>query len=738
MGQRMFLFGIVVATLLIILVKECRTDHVSPCQGECEAVKCPAHCNCKKRSIKCNDRNLTYIPRIPCDIKHLTLAGSNIQILSVNETSNLSCSFETLTLLNLRDCKITFFVGDVFTNLTQLKYLDLSFNKIVSYKEKNIRSIQRALGSLNSAPLRTLKLDRLLIHEGVNEIFKYFEGRHLTYLSMRENEIIEIEDIVFKNFTKLIHLDLYRNWINKLNLSSGMRKLELFNLSHNQINIFPPKFCKTGKSSYTSLKNLDLSWNQIIVPFSRNWNCLNTLKTLNLSRNDIEYIAENHGFQNLSSLRTLILSEMRTTLRRIRNEAFRCDSLQHLDLSGNGLNFEDPRQVDKDIFNYLPRLTSLDVSDNSIRTVGAQKLTNLSSLETLIMKNVNLRLLPDDFLANFPNLTYLDLYRNKIEQFSANAFRNLTKLMLLNISDNLVSNFPVPPFPPATLYSLESFDFAYNYFECDCDIFELQNWIREVLNDPNKKNIFSRYPDEYRCYKPQSMYHTPLNEAKPTHCTNVRYELILCIISSAIICLLFAVLLVVAYVYRWEIKFLCHKMRQRRRTEYRPLTYTFEYNTYVAYAEKDSAWVIHDLLKELEEARYNIYIRDRYSVPGVARCDEIVDNIYKSKTVILVLSKNFAACQWCSYQLNVAQARAVKLGPHFIIPVLLEGIDSKHMKKSVQHLFRSSKPIEWARQSTKNRLFWSELKGALDEEITNGFEDTGYQDCDVEDISICK
>nr|QCR63936.1 Toll6 [Sinohyriopsis cumingii] len=738
MGQVLFFFGYV-AILVLFLVKEYETVQVSPCQVECKNATCPANCNCTKSRVSCHDRNLTYIPRIPCGITHLNLSSSNINTLSINETSNLSCSFETLTHMSLRDCKITLFVGDVFTNLTKLEVLDLSFNKIVSNQRENLQSIQRAIGSLNRAPLRKLKLDRFFLQNGVQEIFTYFEGRHLTHLSMCENKMQEFEDNVLENFTKLVHLDLHGNWINKINLSSGIPTLELFNLSHNQINIFPPIFCdhNTGETHYNNLKNLDLSWNQIIVPYSQNWNCLKTLETLNLSRNDMEDITNNNSFTGLTSLITLILSEMRFSLKRIRKEALKSDSLQRLDLSGNGLNFENHKEVDENIFHYLPNLTSLDVSDNDFGSDGYKKLTKLSRLETLIMRNVYLRLLPDDFLGHFPNLRYLDLYRNKIEQFSAEAFQNVRNLEYLNISDNLISNFPVPPLPPATLKSLETFDFAYNYFICDCEIVKLRKWINDVLSDPNKTNLISRYPDQYWCYKPQPLYKILLKDAKPTHCKNTKYQLVLSVICSVSICVVFTVFLVVGYIYRWEIKLFLHQMhRQKRYDRYHPLTYTFEYNSYVAYAEKDSAWVIHDLLKDLEEAKYKVYTRDRDSVPGVARCDEIVDNIYKSKTVIFVLSKNFTACQWCTYQLNVAQARAVKLGPHFMIPVLLEGIDTKHMKKSVQHLFRTSKPIEWARQSTKNRLFWSELKTALDAELNDDFEETGYQSLDAEYSSI--
>ncbi|KAK3598568.1 hypothetical protein CHS0354_009760 [Potamilus streckersoni] len=731
MGQILFFYGSI-AILVIFLVKEYETV---PCQVDCQKVKCPANCTCTEGDVNCHGRDLTYIPCIPSGIKHLNLSNSNISILSNNEIKNLACSFETLKHMILRDCKIKLFVGDVFINLTHLEVLDLSFNEIVSNQKE---SIQRALGSLNRAPLQKLKLDRLLIQNGVQEIFKYFDGRHLTHLSMRANQIQEFEDKVLENFTKLIHLNLHGNWITKISLSSGVETLKLFNLSHNQINIFPPIFCdhKTGKTHYKNLKNLDLSWNQIIVPYSQNWNCLKTLETLNLSRNDMEDIGNNDSFSNLTSLKTLILSEMRFSLTRIRKEALKSDSLQHLDLSGNGLNFENRKEVDETVFHYLPNLTSLDVSDNDLGSDGVKKLTNLSRLETLIMKHVNLRLLPDDFLGHFPNLKYLNLYRNKIEQFSANAFQNVRLIEVLNISDNLISTFPVPPLPSTTLKSLKKFDFAYNYFLCDCEILKLRKWINKVLSDPNKTNLISRYPDQYWCYKPQPLYQVLLNVAEPTHCKNIKYQLILSIVCSASICVVFTVFLIVAYVYRWEIKLFLHKMRHNKRDGYHPLTYTFEYNTYVVYAEKDSAWVIHDLLKDLEEAKYKAYTRDRDSVPGVARCDEIVDNIYKSKTVIFVLSKNFMACQWCLYQLNVAQARAVKLGPHFMIPVLLECIDTKYMKKSVQHLFRTSKPIEWARQSTKNKLFWSELKTALDEDLNDEFEETGYQSFDADYASI--
>ncbi|KAK3598578.1 hypothetical protein CHS0354_009772 [Potamilus streckersoni] len=735
MCQRLFIQGSLLAMLILFHVQDFVTVKVNPCRDDCTEATCPAYCNCIERSISCHDRNVTYIPWIPCGIQNLNLYNCSISRLSVHEISNLTCAFETLKIMNLSDSKIRQIEGDVFTNLTQLEVLDLSSNKIVEH----LLSIQRALGSLNGAPLHTLKLDRLWTENGmVREIFKYFSGSHLTYLSMRENQIIEFEDKVLENFTKLVHLDLHSNWINKINLSSGIETLEIFNLSHNQINIFPPVFCdtQTEQTRYNNLTNLDLSWNQIIVPSSPSWNCLKTLKAFNLSRNDMEDITNNDSFANLTSLKTLILSEMRTTLRRIRSEAIKSDSLQHLDLSGNGLNFEVDKEVASDIFNYLPNLMSLDVSDNDFGSVGTRKLTNLSHLETLIMRHVSLTQLPDDFLQHFPNLKYLDLQRNKIEYFSANAFNNVTKLQFLNLSTNLISNFPAPPFPSATLTSLETFDFAYNYFHCDCDIVKLQKWINVVLSDPIKHNILSRYPDDYFCHNPHLLYHVPLKDAKPDHCTNSKDQVVLSVVSSSVICLFFTVAIVVAYVYRWEIKFLLHKMRQKSRNGYHPLTSTFVYNTYVAYAEKDSAWVIHDLLKELEEARYNVYIRDRYSVPGVARCDEIVDNIYKSKTVILVLSKNFMACQWCNYQLNVAQARAVKLGQHFMIPVLLEGIPTKRMKISVQHLFKTLRPIEWAKQSTKNRLFWSELKCDLDKEVNNGFEDTGYQSYNSDHASV--
>ncbi|KAK3598582.1 hypothetical protein CHS0354_009776 [Potamilus streckersoni] len=731
MGKIIFSFGSFIATLILFLMNESETIQVYYCLEECKDIKCPENCICTDISVNCHDRNVTNVPRIPCGIQYLNLSNCSISNLTIIEISNLVCSFETLTFMNLSDCKISLLEEDVFTNLTQLEVVDLSSNKI----GEQLQSLQRGLGSLNSAPLRELNLDHIRIRNGgLRDIFKYFSGSHLTYLSMRENQIIEFEDKVLENFTKLLHLDLHGNWINKITLSSGIQTLEMFNLSHNQINIFPPNFCdnKTGQSRYSNLTNLDLSWNQIIVPSSSYWNCLKTLKTFNLSGNDIEDITNNDSFTNLTSLETLIISEMRTTLRKIRSEAIKSDSLQHLDLRNNRLDFEEDKEVAEDIFRFVPNLKSLDISHNKLGRVGATKLFALFHLEKLIMRHVNLLQLPDNFLGNFANLTYLDLSSNKIENFSPNAFQNASALQFLNLSDNVISNFPAPPVFPATLKSLRKFDFAHNYFQCDCEIVKLQKWINKVLSDPDKKNLLSRYPDDYWCYTPHPMYHVLLKDAVPTHCKYSNYQFILSVVCSAVICLVVAVVLVVMYVYRWKIKLLLHNMRQRRRDGYCQLTRSLEYNTYLVYAEKDSAWVIHELMKELEEARYNVYIRDRYSVPGVARCDEIVDNIYKSKTVILVLSKNFMACQWCNYQLNVAQARAVKLGPHFMIPVFLEGIDTSRMTRSLKHLFRTLKPIEWARQSTKNRLFWSELKTALDAETSHEFEETGYQSCAAE------
>jgi hypothetical protein len=50
-----------------------------------------------------------------------------------------------------------------------------------------------------------------------------------------------------------------------------------------------------------------------------------------------------------------------------------------------------------------------------------------------------------------------------------------------------------------------------------------------------------------------------------------------------------------------------------------------------------------------------------------------------SKTVIPVLSNNFARSEWCLFQLAVARNKITKAGNMSIFPIMLDEIEFQHM-----------------------------------------------------------
>jgi toll-like receptor 13 len=73
-------------------------------------------------------------------------------------------------------------------------------------------------------------------------------------------------------------------------------------------------------------------------------------------------------------------------------------------------------------------------------------------------------------------------------------------------------------------------------------------------------------------------------------------------------------------------------------------------------------------------------VTDKLCIPhrdfelGKVFADNIVDHMNLSKTVIPVLSNNFARNEWCLFQLAVARNKITKAGNLSIFPIMLDEI----------------------------------------------------------------
>ncbi|XP_078078659.1 tsukushi [Mustelus asterias] len=171
-------------------------------------------------------------------------------------------------------------------------------------------------------------------------------------------------------------------------------------LSSNRLKAISPLMF-TGPG-YTTLVNLDISYNEITSMSSSTFSKLRYLEALNLSHNSLEVLEEGI-FANLP--------------------------LGEIDLSANKL-----RKINLDTFTSKGhgKPLSVDFSDNLISAVVRSLDKNVPNIYSLDLSGNRLTDVPTRYLSNVP-LRYLSLGRNIISSIPENAFTGLWELTRLSL-----------------------------------------------------------------------------------------------------------------------------------------------------------------------------------------------------------------------------------------------------------------------------------------------------------------
>ncbi|XP_012384576.2 podocan isoform X1 [Dasypus novemcinctus] len=175
------------------------------------------------------------------------------------------------------------------------------------------------------------------------------------------------------------------------------------------------------------------------------------LYKLHLKNNKLEKIPPG-AFNELSNLRELYLQNNYLTDEGLDNETFwKLSSLEYLDLSSNNLSRVPAG---------LPRsLVLLHLEKNAIRSVDADVLTPIRSLEYLLLHSNQLRARGIHPLAfqGLKRLHTVHLYNNALERVPSGLPRRVRTLMILH---NDISGIGRDDF--ATTYFLEELNLSYN------------------------------------------------------------------------------------------------------------------------------------------------------------------------------------------------------------------------------------------------------------------------------------
>lgn len=173
------------------------------------------------------------------------------------------------------------------------------------------------------------------------------------------------------------------------------------------------------RSEFEQMKKLNMT--KLKIAFSpMGWPKLTCLEEFNFNNNTIEKLPMNKIFRNVLYMKE-IFQQM--------------PNLRRLNLSNNNIELIEPGSFDR-----LVRLEELDLSGNQLETIMPKLFSKLKSLKSLNLSKNQLNSLKKEYVTGLVNLEMLDISKNpRFYDIESDFFTGLPKLKvlkaLLNVDD---------------------------------------------------------------------------------------------------------------------------------------------------------------------------------------------------------------------------------------------------------------------------------------------------------------
>ena len=100
---------------------------------------------------------------------------------------------------------------------------------------------------------------------------------------------------------------------------------------------------------------------------------------------------------------------------------------------------------------------------------------------------------------------------------------------------------------------------------------------------------------------------------------------------------------------------------------------------FISYSSKDFAWVNENLISHLEKHSISYCIHFKDFELGKPFVQNMADSVYGSRQVLIVLSDNYLASNFCREELHMAVQRRVYTGDSSLIIVLIDKLKKKRL-----------------------------------------------------------
>lgn len=277
----------------------------------------------------------------------------------------------------------------------------------------------------------------------------------------------------------------------------------------------------------------------------------------------------------------------------------RLEQLTDVYLSANELE-----SVDAKVFDNLPNLVRLDLSNNNIQTfserafppnntlqvlnlsrtlhnhsliddvLGVLRSGNLIQLTQLDLSNNDLMVLPDDIFANLSSMANLSLQNSSIISIQNGTLR-VPPLHDLDLRDNSLRDLSTTAQAEFSLKPGLRVRLAGNPWRCDCSIEDMLLWLKNATPVADVQNL--------TCAEPEHLRHQPLLQVETSRLTcSGDMEGVLetsYVFLGLVLALIGVIFLLVLYLNRKGIKRWMYNIRDACRDHMEGYHYRYEINS---------------------------------------------------------------------------------------------------------------------------------------------------------------
>nr|XP_022290732.1 toll-like receptor 13 [Crassostrea virginica] len=426
--------------------------------------------------------NLTYLSLKYLRLEHMNItymeeglfrSFSKLRVLNISNNGYLSSvtlrqAFQSISVkletLVLNSNNLTHVVSDMFRHLmhTDLQKLILIRNPLLNLKQDifenmNLTTLDLSFSGISDlrvlcpkqspyllTNLRVLKLQSTNTRTLPRNFMNCFPNLQKLYLDDNKldslPQLCETYNKSQNSTNKLQELYLQNTGLegNISDMSSlCLDGLTILDLGRNKLTSVP-NFChSTRKSVVPSLKQLKLQYTSILILQEHSFQCLSSLRILDLRNNILKDLPNFCRENNVSYTPKLAMLYLRnTSIITLNDYRFGCLwNLKELDLRYNYFK-QIPSFCDKSNKSTNPSLEKLDLSWNSIQFIFPDSFRCLSSLITLRLSYILISKLDDNIFSPLTSLKNLEIgYSRDIRNITKYAF-NITNLTTLKFVYN--------------------------------------------------------------------------------------------------------------------------------------------------------------------------------------------------------------------------------------------------------------------------------------------------------------